>query len=325
MSWRRTGDPGREALAAELAALARQAANPVRQMTRQGGNTFAPACPAPSTYEVSGSETLAVGLAGGRTQSLPLSEHTRRDTSPIPASIDREGYGGEDHRHYWESGLTDLVKVRDAADRLLGDRPLALLDLGCSSGRFVRHVAAQAPSWPALACDIDAMHVRWVKAFLPRTILAFQNTVYPHLPLPDGSLDVVTAFSVFTHIDQLEDAWLLEIRRVLRPGGLLYLSAHTERVWSRVPTRPGMQAILLECLPEWSEPRGIEVSPASFGAPMPGEHLVLRFQDGGAYGAQVFHSERHIRQNWGRLLDVVEIHDGYHIGFQDVVVLRKSG
>jgi hypothetical protein len=29
---------------------------------------------------------------------------------------------------------------------------------------------------------------------------------------------------VFTHIDDLADAWLLELKRILRPGGRLYIT-----------------------------------------------------------------------------------------------------
>lgn len=307
----------------QLNTLERQAANPILQLTRFGGNNFAANCSSPSSYQISADEKLTVELMHDQTQTLELSQYASRDSAPIPAPSDREGYAGENHRGYWETGLVDFVKVRDLKSRILNAEAPKMLDLGCSSGRFVRHLAAHEPSWQSYACDIDAMHIQWVKTFLPRTIIAFQNTIYPNLPLPDSSFDIVTAFSVFTHIDQLEDAWLLEIRRILRPGGIFYLSVHTERVWKRIASRPEVLAILSKCRPQWSVPQGIEVTEASFLDDMPENHIILRYQDGGAYGAQTFHSEQFIRDNWGRLFDIMEIHDGYHIGFQDVVVLQK--
>ena len=48
----------------------------------------------------------------------------------------------------------------------------------------------------------------------------------PHVPFEDSSFDLVFSGSVFTHIDDLADAWFLELRRVLKPGGLLYFTVH---------------------------------------------------------------------------------------------------
>lgn len=41
---------------------------------------------------------------------------------------------------------------------------------------------------------------------------------------------MVYGFSVFTHLDErMQDMWLLELRRVLNPGGILLLTVHGER------------------------------------------------------------------------------------------------
>jgi SAM-dependent methyltransferase len=307
----------------KLADLERRAANPILQLTRVRGSSFSQNFPSPSTYHIPEHEQLKVNLAKGEVHIIDLASVSNQDIHSVPAPSDREGYGGQNHRLYWESGLIDFIKVQNVAGKLLGGNALKLLDFGCSSGRFARHPTLIEPSWQIFACDIDAMHIKWVKTFLPPKIVAFQNTIYPHLPLPDSSLDMVTAFSVFTHIDQLEDAWLLEIRRILRPGGILYASAHTERVWSRIADRPATLKFMLTCRPQWSVPEGMELSEALFRSEMPGDHLILRFRDGGAYVAHTFHSQTFIKDNWGRLFDVLEIYDAYHTDFQDVVVLQK--
>jgi hypothetical protein len=41
----------------------------------------------------------------------------------------------------------------------------------------------------------------------------------------------VTAFSVFTHINEPEIAWLLELRRILKIGGIACNSVHDEATW----------------------------------------------------------------------------------------------
>lgn len=54
------------------------------------------------------------------------------------------------------------------------------------------------------------------------------------LPCADESADLVTAFSVFTHLYHEESyAYLMDIRRVLRPGGRAVFSfLESERNWT---------------------------------------------------------------------------------------------
>jgi SAM-dependent methyltransferase len=48
----------------------------------------------------------------------------------------------------------------------------------------------------------------------------------PHIPLPDASVDATLLFSVLTCVptDEGQRAIVAEVRRVLRPGGLFYIS-----------------------------------------------------------------------------------------------------
>ncbi len=49
-------------------------------------------------------------------------------------------------------------------------------------------------------------------------------TTAPHLHSGDGYFDLVIVASVLDTMVELRDAWLLELRRVLAPGGALYLT-----------------------------------------------------------------------------------------------------
>ena len=306
----------------KLAQCLVRAADPIVQMTRVRNVAHSSGEAAPTAFVIPPDKMLKVELYDGSTADICLSEAASKDSFAIPATIDREGYFGDNHLGFWVSGLVDYLKLEHVRTRFFGDSPVTLLDLGCATGRFLRHPAAQGSGWSLIGCDIDEMNIDWVKRHLGEGSTLFQNTVYPHLPLPDCSVDIITAFSVFTHLDKLEDAWLLELRRVLRPGGILYLTAHTEEVWADVPQRHDILDAFLKCRSEWSLPKGIVIEPSLFTRPMP-DHAVLRFESAGSYVSQTFHSRSYIQKYWGRIYSIEGVYERYHNDFQTVVVMKK--
>lgn len=255
----------------------------------------------------------------------PLEAYLERDPNPIPSLQDREGYYDQDrHFDWWLSGLDDFLKVQHCL-RSSGQRPLGkgsrMLELGCASGRMLRHAHCQGQGCEAWGCDIKLRHVEWIRQFLPTGIKAFQNTVLPQLPLEDNYFDVVTAYSVFTHIDHMELAWIAELRRILKPGGFALLTIHGDHCWSQLgPDKPVYNAIMQmrKRLVGWKD-----FSPDIFQAPMPRDKTVFTWSTARNYNCNVFHSTNYIKTAWGRFLEVVEIVPGGHSGYQDMVVLRK--
>ena len=130
-----------------------------------------------------------------------------RDHYPLPLIEDREGYYGQDHFSYWASGLRDARLLLDAATEFGTGEIEAYLDLGCASGRVLRHIALERPGCRAIGCDINRLHVEWCNAHLPDNCSAFQNHSVPSLPIEDNSLDAVSAYSVFPHLEALATAW----------------------------------------------------------------------------------------------------------------------
>ncbi len=241
-----------------------------------------------------------------------------RDTAPIPAPSEREQYYGGDHEAYWLSGLSDALSVTREAARLGLGAPRRYFELGCASGRVVRHVALQTEV-PIACCDINHRHTEWIRLFLPERINVFQNSVIPALPIEDNSVDIATAFSVFTHIDDFETAWLLELRRILRPGGLAYLTVASDHTWEQYKER----WIKEQLLPLADRIADYRVDAELFRGRLPREKTVFWWRgDREVYAALVFHHASYIAREWGRIFTVRDILPDRHF-FQDVVLLTK--
>lgn len=242
------------------------------------------------------------------------------DTAPLPVTRDREFYFGNEHAAYWLSGLRDFNGIKREAERLgIGlTHGARYFELGCASGRVVRH-ATIADGLEVWCSDINLRHVEWIRAFLPPSIRVFSNTVLPTLPLEDKSVDVIAAFSVFTHIDDFEFAWLAELRRVLRPGGLAYLTVQTEHTWERYKSSWIRDQLmpLRDKIADWP------ISEEFFAGKLPRSKTVFWWNAGrDNYNSTVFVTASYIRREWGRFFEIINVVlDGH--AYQDVVVLRR--
>jgi len=225
------------------------------------------------------------------------------DIYPIPRAGDRENFAPGNPVGYWLSGLAE-------SSAILGDCPAKrILDIGGSTGRLARHFAIQH-GVEATVADINYRHIRWLQKYLP-VVRAMQITSIPHLSIPDVSFDLVTAYSVFTHIPALDQAWIWEIRRVLAPGGRAFLTFHSEKTHAAVDADHYLYSHV-GYLQSWEHRTELR------------ERQVHRYNHGGSYGAHVFLHSDYIRQAWGSIMEVVDIKfAGERVG-QCSVVLRKS-
>ena len=236
---------------------------------------------------------------------------------PIPIPPDRERYFPGYDEKYWLFGLADYLKVMQAAAKHKL-HPNSVFDFGCASGRVLRHFAAQTNIKDVWGSDINRRHIRWLYEHMPMNVRPVFNHCIPSLPIPDASIDVITAFSVFTHIDTFEIHWLAELSRILSDDGICYLTVHNEDTWESLAedkNNPDNRLVnsLIKIDPEVSD---------QLLGPLPGDRLVYRFAEQGPYRAQVFLSNKHIERVWGRFFSIQEIIPRHHQR-QTVVVMKK--
>ena len=105
--------------------------------------------------------------------------------------------------------------------------PLAaqdIIELGCGAARLARELLARYPATRVTGLEVDAIqHARNLAA--PAERLRFIAAGAQAIPLPDAQFDLALMLKSLHHVPQsIMDQALAEVRRVLRPGGHLYVS-----------------------------------------------------------------------------------------------------
>ncbi len=245
-----------------------------------------------------------------------IESRIERDPFPIPHATARDHYFAGRDVEYWISGLTDALMATEWVAAHKKDHPIErYLDFGCSSGRVVRHFLCQNFARSCHGTDLNTGTIQWAQQHIPAGIF-LNNTIIPHLPFPDAYFDLITAYSVFTHIDLLEEAWLLELRRVLRPGGTIALSNHSEAVWSSI----NPDHFMFEALKNSQPTENIEITPEIFSSGMPFPRFGFVSIEGVANEINMFRSRNHIREAWGRIFTIEAIIERGHL-FHDLIFL----
>ena len=174
------------------------------------------------------------------------------------------------------------------------------LDFGCGCGRLSRYLPLAGLCESFVGADVDADAIRWnTKHLQPGEFQVIAPA--PPTRFASSSFDVVFAVSVFTHLDETAQfAWLEELTRLLRPGGLLLASTHSEQLAS---TRPDLSAEQVQRL------RSSGFAFASGGR---------SFNDG-----TTFHAKSYLERTWNQWLALLGFYPFGLFHFQDLSVWRK--
>ena len=97
-----------------------------------------------------------------------------------------------------------------------------LLDVGCGTGALLYRLAAVHPATRLVGVDPAPAMLKVARRKLPSDIALHEGWA-EQLPFPDAQFDLIVSCSVFHYVARPLDA-LIEMRRVLRPGGQLVLT-----------------------------------------------------------------------------------------------------
>ena len=153
-----------------------------------------------------------------------------------PSHLAFDAYGHVDRAAYLASGEKDARIVAETVNRWLPGSGIRVCEWGCGPGRVIRHLRQLLSDRRAslYGTDYNEETVEWCRASLEG--IAFErNGLSPPLPFTDEYLDCVYALSVFTHLsDARHFEWIAELKRVIRPGGIVILTTHSDAATDRL-------------------------------------------------------------------------------------------
>ena len=220
-----------------------------------------------------------------------------------------KAHGGTDR--YLATGQADSAMIRRYLDRLgLRLSGVSVMDWGCRDCRVLRHFASDTRACEFWGVDQHGPSMEWAKASLSPPFRFVTCTAYPHLPFEDRRFDVIYAISVLTHIASLSDTWLMELQRILKPGGYGLFTIHDEHTWKFLIKDDFMRAHF-----------GLEQEDIARAEKW--DLVVIDGPELPSERVNVFCSTARIRREWGQYFEIVSL-DPYAYGCQAMGVLRKS-
>lgn len=247
-----------------------------------------------------------------------LKEFAKNDTSPIPTT--RENYCHNDDYAFWISGLLDFQLCTKIASKYEVEIH-RYLDFGCASGRVIRHFAHQSTLNNIWGCDINEQYIKWITENLPTTVKPIHTTAIPYIPIEDNYFDLVTAFSVFTHVAVFESTLLCELRRVMKPGSIAILTLQMENSfdwWKKQCSAPNLKNEYCKWI--------LKDNPEFVLSKLDGRSVCIG-SEMTPYNSFVHHSTDYVHQTFGRYFKILEIIPFFHgktgINNQSAVILKK--
>lgn len=145
-------------------------------------------------------------------------------------SVSKAWAWDQEHSSIWLSPSEESYYI---AQRWKENGFREVLDFGCGLGRHAVYFAKQG--FRVSAFDLSVEGTEHLRRWSDKENLSIDTTLADMLDLPyeNNSFDAIFAYHVISHTDSIGmKRILMEITRILKPGGEIYLSLCSKETWS---------------------------------------------------------------------------------------------
>jgi SAM-dependent methyltransferase len=242
-----------------------------------------------------------------------------------PAELQRNTVGSTGEHALQEAFVFYAIVKKYAlqAGRALNSET-RVLDFGCGWGRILRFFLKDCRAANVHGVDVDPHLVAVCQSTFPYSQFAQVNHA-PPTTLPDESFDVITGYSVFSHLaEPVSLAWVAELTRLLKPRGLLFVTTHPRDFIEFCRSLQGRDHEFA-----WHQAlsKSFVETEAALAAYAAGEFLYAPTGGGPAlpsefYGEAII-PEAYVRRNWTASLNLVAFVDDRSVVPQALIVMQK--
>ncbi|MEC7584724.1 MAG: class I SAM-dependent methyltransferase [Planctomycetota bacterium] len=230
---------------------------------------------------------------------------------------------GEEVGNYLKSGIEDFRTFLELYEVLSGKSAADLsnvLDFGCGCGRLLHWFEVALPEAKRVGIDVSQKGIEWLQANMQGEFHVGETQ--PPSVLADNSIDLVVSVSVWSHLPRSSNlAWIGEMARVCRPGGIVILTTHGAFALASLMRSSDLRAVL-EMTVEDGEDYLRRLEREHFLFERAPEGLFRRAEGVESEYGQAFFDAAFVREHWSEHFELLACVPVAHVFLQDVYVLR---
>lgn len=147
---------------------------------------------------------------------------------PPPAHLAYDAYNHTNLRAYYNMGLKHSELISDLIKKYIFEHKIKVCEWGCGPARVIRHLYKinGYDKIKLYGTDYNEESVNWCRKNF-KNVQFLQNSLEPPIVFDSNLFNCVYAISIFTHLsEKLHYAWIKELFRIIKPGGILIFTTH---------------------------------------------------------------------------------------------------